>query len=203
MRDEEGHYVGSITASLTLKWLSEAVTRIKPYPNSAAIVVGRDGRYLVHPDTAKLYRHSIFSDAAPEAKSDIEALGRAMIAGRSGMTQTRVDGREAMIFYRPLRRTGWSIAIVCPESDVFARYYRVLASVWIIVGTGLMMLLIVCYQTVRRAVMPLKLLDTEAQRMAEGHFDTGRIAESAVDIARLADDLFRAEDGRRTDSSDP
>ena len=29
MRDEEGHYVGSITASLTLKWLSEMVTRLK------------------------------------------------------------------------------------------------------------------------------------------------------------------------------
>ena len=28
MRDEEGNYLGSITASLTLKWLSEAVSRL-------------------------------------------------------------------------------------------------------------------------------------------------------------------------------
>lgn len=53
MRDEAGVYLGSITASLTLKWLSEAVTKLKPYANSSAIMIGRNGTYLVHPDTAK------------------------------------------------------------------------------------------------------------------------------------------------------
>ena len=172
MRDAEGRYVGSITASLTLKWLSASVSALKPYPNSSAIMIGRDGTYLVHPDTAKLFRETIFSDAAPEARHEIEALGRSMLAGRSGVTETRVDGRDAFIFYRPVERTGWSIAIVCPESDVFARYYRVLITVWAIIGIGLLLLLIVCYQIVRRAIQPLKQLDYEAQRLAEGHFDT-------------------------------
>ena len=129
MRDAEGRYVGSITASLTLKWLSASVSALKPYSNSSAIMIGREGTYLVHPDTAKLFRENIFSDAAPESRRDIETLGRAMIAGRSGMVETKIDGRDAFIFYRPLERTGWSIAIVCPESDVFARYSRVLAIV--------------------------------------------------------------------------
>ena len=31
-------------------------------------MIGRDGTYLVHPDTAKLFRETIFSDAAPEAR---------------------------------------------------------------------------------------------------------------------------------------
>ena len=172
MRDADGRYVGSITASLTLKWLSASVSDLKPYPNSSAIMIERDGTYLVHPDTAKLFRETIFSDAAPESRRDIEAMGRAMIAGRSGMVETKVDGRDAFIFYRPLERTGWSIAIVCPESDVFARYYRMLTIVWAIIGIGLLLLLVVCFQIVRRAIQPLRQLDNEAQRIAEGHFDT-------------------------------
>ena len=171
MRDANGRYVGSITASLTLKWLSEAFTTLKPYPNSSAIMIGRDGTYLVHPDTSKLFRQTIFSDAAPEARQDIEVLGRKMLAGNSGMTETIVDGLPAFIFYRPLQRTGWSIAIVCPESDVFARYNRLLTIVWIIIGVGLALLMLFCYQTVRRAVQPLKQLDEQAKRIAEGHFD--------------------------------
>ena len=172
MRDAEGRYVGSITASLTLKWLSASVSALKPYPNSSAIMIGREGTYLVHPDTTKLFHQTIFSDAAPESRHDIETLGRAMIAGRSGVVETKVDGRDAFIFYRPLERTGWSIAIVCPESDVFARYNRILAIVWTIIIIGLILLLIVCYQIVRRAIIPLEQLDYEAQRIAEGHFDT-------------------------------
>ena len=171
MRDAEGNYIGSITASLTLKWLSRMMTTVQSYPNSSAIMLGRDGTYLVHPDTAKLFRENIFSDAAPEAQTQINNLGNAMIAGRSGMIETTVDGNPSFIFYRPVERTGWSIAIVCPKSDVFARYNNLLITVWVIIIIGLLLLLFACYQTVRRAMLPLKQLDSQAQRIAEGHFD--------------------------------
>jgi sigma-B regulation protein RsbU (phosphoserine phosphatase) len=195
MRDNEGRYLGSITASLTLKWLSHAVTAIQPYPNSSAIMIGRTGTYLVHPDTAKLFRETIFSDAAPEAQQDINALGKAMLAGRSGMVETIVDGLNAYIFYCPLERTGWSIAIVCPESDVFARYNRLLFIVWGIIGVSLLLLLLFCYQTVRKAVQPLRQLDLQARRIADGHFDetlpestrhdsVGRLTNSFIQMQR-------------------
>ena len=171
MRDENGKFIGSITASLTLKWLSEAVTQIKPFPNSSAIMIGRTGTYLVHPDTAKLYRETIFSDADPRVRRDITSLGKAMIAGHSGMMLTIVDGKDSYIFYRPLERTGWSIAIVCPASDVFKRYNQLLYAVWIMIGFGLLMLLLICYQTVRKAIQPLKQLSHQAQHIANGNFE--------------------------------
>ncbi len=167
LRDSEGHFVGSITASLTLKWLSDAVTTIHPYPNSSAIMIGRTGTYLVHPDTAKLFHENIFSDAAPESKRDIDFLGRSMLAGHSGMIETVVNGQKAFIFYRPLERTGWSIAIVCPASDVFSRYNQLLIIVWTIIGVGLLLLLLFCYQSVRRAVQPLHQLADITTRMAD------------------------------------
>ena len=203
MRDAEGRYIGSITASLTLKWLSASVSALQPYPNSSAIMIGRDGKYLVHPDTAKLFRETIFSDATPESRRDIEVLGRSMLAGRSGMIETRVDGRDAFIFYRPLERTGWSIAIVCPESDVFARYYRVLAIVWAVISIGLLLLLVVCYQIVRRAIQPLKQLDYEAQRIAEGHFDTDLTESPRQDsIGRLQNSFIRMQQSLATSVND-
>lgn len=194
MRDANGSYVGSITASLTLKWLSEALTTLKPYPNSSAIMIGHDGTYLVHPDTAKLFRQTIFSDAAPESRRDIEVLGRKMLAGHTGMTETIVDGQPAFIFYRPLERTGWSIAIVCPESDVFARYNQLLTIVWIIIGVGLALLMLFCYQTVRRAVQPLKQLDEQAKRIAEGHFDESLPESHRHDsVGRLQNSFIRMQ----------
>ena len=172
LRDAAGRYVGSITASLTLKWLSQSVTGIRAYPHSSAIMIGRTGVYLVHPDTSKLFTQTIFSDAAPESQHDIDLLGQSMMAGRSGMTQTIVDGHESYIFYRPLERTGWSIAIVCPESDVFGRFNRLLVTVWIIVDIGLLLLLLFCYQTVRRAVLPLRELADVTTSMADSSLIT-------------------------------
>ena len=171
MRDANGQYIGSMTASLTLKWLSEIISPLKPYPNSSAIMIGRTGTYLVHPDTAKIYRESIFSDPDPRVRSEIEAMGRDMLAGHSGVMQTIVDDNPAFILYRPLERTGWSIAIVCPESDIYARYNSLLTTVWIIVGIGLLLLMLFCYLIVRRAIQPLSQLDLAARRIAGGQFD--------------------------------
>ena len=191
MHDDKGCYIGSVTASLTLKWLSQAITALKPYPHSSAIMVGRTGVYLAHPDTAKLFRESIFSDAAPEAQRDINRLGKAMLAGHSGMTETIVDGQDAFIFYTPLERTGWSIAIVCPASDIFSRYNRLFITVMVIIAVGLLLLLLVCYQIVRRAIQPLKLLDEQAQRIADGVFDEPLPASPRHDsIGRLTNSFI-------------
>lgn len=171
MRDANGKYIGSITASLTLKWLSEIISPLKPYPNSSAIMIGRTGTYLVHPNTAKIYHENIFSDPDPQARRDIEAMGRDMLAGHSGVTQTIVDGHPAFILYRPLERTGWSIAIVCHQSDIFARYTTLLTTVWIIIGVGLLLLMLSCYLIAHRAVKPLSQLDLAARRIADGQFD--------------------------------
>lgn len=186
LRDADGRYLGSVTASLTLKWLSETVTALKPYPNSSAIMVGRNGTYLAHPDTAKLLREGIFTDADPRAKRDIDALGKAMLAGRSGVVETIVDDHDAFIFYTPLKRTGWSIAIVCPASDVFARYNRIFVTVMVVIAAGLLLLLLFCYEVVRRAIQPLQQLDEQAQRIASGQFDEPLPASSRHDsIGRL------------------
>ena len=194
MFNADGQFVGSITASLTLKWLSDAFTQVRPYPNSSAIMIGSTGTYLVHPDTAKLYKENIFSDAAPEAKEDIKELGMAMISGRSGMMQTIVDGHKAYIFYRPLERTGWSIALVCPESDVFNRYNRLLLVVWSIIGVGLLLLLLFCYQTILKAVEPLKQLATQAQHIADGDFDEPLPVSPRRDsVGRLQNSFIRME----------
>ena len=194
MRNADGQFIGSITASLTLKWLSAAVSDLKPYPNSSAIMIGRNGTYLVHPDTAKLYRETIFSDAAPESRREIEALGKDMLAGHSGMVKTIVDGAPAYIFYRPLERTGWSIAIVCPESDIFARYNKLVHIVWFIVSIGLVLLMLFCYQTVRRAVLPIKQLDKAARRISNGHFDVPLSTNNRRDsLGRLIDSFARMQ----------
>ena len=203
MRDTDGRYVGSITSSLTLKWLSQAVTALKPYPHSSAIMIGRDGTYLVHPDTAKLFRETIFSDAPQQVRRVIESMGRNMLAGHSGMTETMVDGLPAFILYRPVQRTGWSIAIVCPQSDVFARYYRLLFAVCFVIGLGLVLLMLFCYQTVRRAVQPLRQLDEQVNRIAEGQFDEPLPPSSRHDsVGRLQNSFIRMQQALAQSVSD-
>lgn len=168
--DSNGYFIGVIAIDLNLKWLSQEITSVEPYPNSSSIIIGSKGQYLVHPDTLKLIRESIFSDPDPKAKGVVDSLGRKMLAGESGVQQMVVDGNDALLFYCPVGKANWSMAIVCPESDVFSGYNRLLYMVWAIVGLGLLVILLFCYQAISTAIAPLQLLAHQAHDIAEGHY---------------------------------
>ncbi len=166
----DGRLIGAVCSDLSLYWLSHTVTAVKPFPHSSAIMLGHDGRYIVHPDTAKQVRQSIFSDPDPQARKEVIRMGQSMLAGQSGDWAIMVDGHPAHVFYRPLRRTGWSIAIVCPDRDVFDNYNRMLYVVWAIIGLFLLLLLLFCYQIIRSAVVPVNLLAESTRYMASRQF---------------------------------
>jgi signal transduction histidine kinase len=171
LTDRSGQIIGVLCTDLLLKGISQAVTKVEAYPNSSAIMLGHDGRYIVHPDTTKLIRQSIYSDPDPQALQDVTILGDAMLAGHSGIQQMIVDGQNAYVFYRPLERTGWSIAIVCPASDIFHNYNHLLYSVLTVITISLLILLLLCYHSVHRSIVPLNLLAQQTCRLAEGHFE--------------------------------
>ena len=168
--DSNGYFIGVIAIDLNLKWLSQEITAVEPYPNSSSIIIGSKGQYLVHPDTLKLIHESIFSDPDPKAQEVVDSLGRKMLAGESGVQQMVVDGNDALLFYCPVGKANWSMAIVCPESDVFSGYNRLLYMVWAIVGLGLLVILLFCYQAISTAIAPLQLLAHQAHDIAEGHY---------------------------------
>lgn len=169
--DYNGDFIGVVAIDLQQKWLSQSVTAVAPYPNSSSIMIGTDGKYLVHPDTTKLIHQSIFSDADPRSRDEVVSLGKEMIAGNSGMRRIVVDGQSAFVFYRPIGNAGWSMAIVCPESDVFYGYYKLLYTVWGTIIIGLLFILFVCYLAVRGGISPLSLLAQQSHDIAEGRMD--------------------------------
>ena len=65
------------------------------------------------------------------------------------------------------------------------------------------MLLIVCYQIVRHAIQPLEQLDYEAQRIAEGRFDTDLTESPRQDsVGRLQNSFIRMQQSLATSVND-
>ena len=182
IRNKSGEMIGIINTSLSLNWLSHTISSVKPYPNSYSIMIGRGGTYFVHPDSTKITRQTIFTQTIDEPDSDLADLGHAMTRGEEGMKQMRLNGKESYVFYKPLGQTGCSMAIVCPESDIFGGFDRLRRTVMIIVLAGLLLMLYFFIRIITRELSPLRRLADEAETIASGQFDAelpdlGRIDE--------------------------
>ena len=167
----DGSFFGTISLDISLKWLSETISSVKPYPHSYSMLVGRGGTYLVHPDPEKLFYETVFTEDLADPDPKYHALGQAMLNWEEGMKVLKVDGVRSYVFYKPLRATGWSMAIVCPESDIFGGFNRLRLIAMAIAFFGLLLMFFVCFKVIGKMVHPLSTLAAEAEKIASGHFD--------------------------------
>ena len=171
IQNKQGAVIGVINTSLSINWLSQTISAVKPYPNSYSIMIGRGGTYFVHPDSTKITRQTIFTQTMLEPDTALTALGHAMQRGEEGMHRMVIDGKDSYVFYKPLGKTGCSMAIVCPESDIFGGFNRLRHTVMGIVCVGLLVMLCVFINVITRELKPLRRLAREAETIASGQFD--------------------------------
>ena len=171
IKDHHGQKIGVINTSLSISWLSQTISATKPYPNSYSIMIGRGGTYFVHPDTTKITRQTIYTQTIEKPDTALEALGHAMQRGEEGMKHMIIDGEDSYVFYKPLGQTGCSMAIVCPEKDVFSSFNRLRQSVMAIVIIGLLLMLYLFIRIITRELNPLRRLAQEAETIASGQFE--------------------------------
>ena len=172
IKNNEGKLIGVINTSLSLNWLSQTISAVKPYPNSYSIMIGRGGTYFVHPDSTKITRQSIFTQTIEDNDTAMANLGHAMQCGEEGIKRMNIGGKDSYVFYKPLGKTGCSMAIVCPESDIFGGFDRLRRTVMSIVTVGLLLMLYFFIRIITRELQPLRRLAKEAETIASGNFDT-------------------------------
>ena len=56
--------------------------------------------------------------------TDIIAIGHQMTTGKQGSLFTTINGKPSLVCYQAVPGTNWSLALVCPESDILHHYYK-------------------------------------------------------------------------------
>ena len=172
--------VGVMVVDISLTSLSKIVLETKVSPNSFCTLLGKDGRYIVHPDSSKLNK-DVLELSRKSSDPSVREVAQAMLAGETGNKYVRLHDEDCYVFYKPFERSavagrsmeklGWSAGIIYPADDIFGDYRRLHYTVLIIAGVGLLLLLLLCQTFIHRQLLPLRMLSKSAQRIAEGHHD--------------------------------
>ena len=171
LRDKQGQLVGVLSAHISMKWFADLVLSLRPFPNSHASVMGTDGHLIIHPDSTLEEHEAFFTKAFNDPTCDGHLAAISMKTGHVGHSEIHMDGKQDFIFYHPFENAGWSVAIVCPESDIFSSYNSLLRYTIVISLIGLLLLALFCLFISHRQLKPLQQLVDEAQCMADGQLD--------------------------------
>lgn len=190
LKNEVGDFIGVIATDLPITVLSQAVSAEKPYPNSYCVLLGEKGDFFVHPDRLKLVKESIYSTVDAKEHPDVIALGHEMTSGKKGNMQVNINGEPCIVFYQPLEHTKWSIAIVCPESDISESYNRLFYILLPLLIIGLVLMLVVCWKIISHFIRPLDQLAQQSRYITAGHYDKTLPKSDRTDVVGYLQNSF-------------
>jgi signal transduction histidine kinase len=167
-----GRTIGVLAADFSFSRLTRIITASgSPYPSAYYMLLGGDGRYLVHPETNLLFRKTIFSENDASNNADLIALGHEMTAAKNGTMHLNIDNVYCHVSYRNVPGTDWSLALVIPADEMMGPYNNLLYVVIAIIIAGLLGIWWLSYRAVRQTVKPIHQLLDMTEQITEGHYD--------------------------------
>ena len=183
LRNSKSELVGVLSVDISMKWFADLILSLRPFPNSHAAVMGSDGHLIIHPDSTFEEHDALFQTASKDVTSEGHLAVISMKTGHDGHSLINIKGKPNYIFYHPFESAGWSVAIICPESDVSGAYRYLLRATIAISLIGLLIVVFFCIFISHRQLVPLQRLVDASQRMADGHYS------DAVEESRRSDEV--------------
>ena len=176
---ETGKIAAVLTGDISLEWLSDLVGDIEIYPNATGIMVSRAGQWITNKgdDTASINKRARFLDQARN-RADFKELQQAMLSGESGVRTLTFNKVKRTVYFAPVEKTGWSMCIAIPESDIYKNVKRVGFWVTLLQLLGLAMLIFILRALVRNQAKYSKL--SERKKMMESELQIASNIQMAM-----------------------
>lgn len=148
--DMKGRDAVVLTADLSLDWLTDVVGSLPEFPEAFSVLVSRTGKLMVCPAPAFVMKKTVQEVAETmEDSTAVRDLSLAMLAGERGSCQVTYKGEKEYVFYAPIDRAGWSMAIVVPKKDIYGDVQRVALVVILLQILGLLVMSYILYTALK------------------------------------------------------
>ena len=137
------HPVALLCCDLSLEWL-----RTKMKEN--VIVIDGQGTYISHPDKARMLSDTL-------AVKDI-------IKGSKGSAMVTIDGVKSWLYYRHVKHTDWTMAIVVPEDVILSNARGLNLIILLAMIIGLVAIYLFCRHQIKEIADPISVQKAAVER---------------------------------------
>ena len=180
-----GRSSGVTATDINLRFVWDAISRIKVGKAGFAYAVDGSGFLIAHPDTSLVLR-----------KTDLAALPHVAAALRRLRGEAAVEvptvsrdrsGREVLTTYATVASLGWLVFVDLPRSEALQPVYDSLLRTGIVFGLGLLLAAAAGLWLARRMVVPIRALAVGAARVGDGDLDHRIRVDTADELEALGD----------------
>jgi len=172
--DGQQHFIGILTADISLVWLQEFMNSIKIYESGYGFMISSNGTIVTHPNKDVIMNETIFSIAESQKSPMLRQIGKNMIRGETSFAEFEYrnlqTGKKSWIAYAPIPINNWSVGIVFPVDEFMSDVNNLVINLLGLCVVGLLIILTVISLISRSITRPLRTLTQAAGNFARGDF---------------------------------
>ncbi len=162
---------GIVGVEFRLKWLKDLIDSKKIYKSDYIFILTTSGKPVITPRN----RHDIdiYSIAEELNNPGILELGKKMMNGETGFTVIPqiLTHEKSAVYYAPVPSTNWSVAVVFPNSELYADLYFTTIMIGAVGLVGFILIFFAIIIILKRLTRPLRELSEAAEAIGQGNFD--------------------------------
>ncbi|AQS08948.1 methyl-accepting chemotaxis protein McpB [Clostridium saccharobutylicum] len=177
--------IGTMISAVNLSYIQDKVKDFKFGQKGYSLLVSKDGTILVHPDESLVMKNKI-SDVDD---SNVQSLGKDMLNNESGVVRFTSGKDNFIAFYNKIPLSGWSVASVISEDELFASSQKLMSTLLII--TILIVLIIggIVIVLARKITAPLIKLSHFSEEIASGNLTSELQIDTDDEIGKVGKSL--------------
>jgi methyl-accepting chemotaxis protein len=137
--DGNHNFIGVTTGDMSLVDIQKKISEIKVGNAGKAVLLSGDGTYLAGTSKENIMKMKINENP----NKDIAGVGQKIIKDKNGNSEYKdVDGKK-QVYYETVPETGWIVALVMPERELYASLQNLLMKIITIVIVASVLIIIV------------------------------------------------------------
>ncbi|EIT84826.1 methyl-accepting chemotaxis protein [Fictibacillus macauensis ZFHKF-1] len=161
-------FLGVTTSDIDLRYLQRFISKINVGYSGRAFVLDRHGNYLTNTNPTKIIKTSILNDE----NTSLLQVGKDMLRHNQGSASFTEGALLKRVYYKKMSDTGWVIALVVSEDELFQPISSLLQRIVLIGGIVLVIAIGAAILNSRYMENQLQRINKHTRSLAEGDFTT-------------------------------
>lgn len=177
---------GVNVAEVNLKFMWDVISEIKVGKAGYAYVVDSQGRLIAHPDISLVLRQTDLS-SLPQVEAARTAPSTPVQERNEAVIASNISGIQVLTAHAAIGPLGWIVFVESPLDEAFAPLYSSILRTMVLLLMGLFLSALASLLLVRKMVIPIRALQTEAARIGAGDLSRRIDIRTGDELEALAD----------------
>lgn len=191
--DEKNNFIGVTTADMDLAHIQKNISEIKVGNSGKALLLDGDGTYLAGDSNEKIMKVKITEDS----NKDIAELGQKIIKDKHGNASYKDANDKKQVYYETVPETNWIVALVMPESELYAPLQNLLIKIITILIISSVLVIIVVLLLSLYITKNIKRVNDLSLSIAEGDLTQILDINNENELGKMGSSLNRMTNNLR------